>query len=299
MASQLYRYLLPRFAPMMTSPQQAEQLATSEPLEALVQVVGAVGSIALLLIVSNYLAMLLSVAATEYALPQLLGGDSSVSAALRKLRHRFLPTTLAFVLSVIWGVGALLLCSLPGVLLTVALPFGAAMLGAPSAAVGLLVLPGMAVLVLGWMVSVLWYVLRFLLVAQVLAAEDVTAWGALRRSGALLRGRIGPGLGGWVKVRASIVVTATIVIVTIVSAVTGLPAIVLQLVNRDESDPFAVNASTGETALRVAAELLGTLGQAAFGAIYMMMAVWLYLDLRMRREGLDLELRTGEGGSGG
>ena len=41
-------------------------------------------------------------------------------------------------------------------------------------------------------VLVLWFVLRFILTAQVTAAEPLSAWGIFRRTGALSSGRIGP-----------------------------------------------------------------------------------------------------------
>jgi hypothetical protein len=149
---------------------------------------------------------------------------------------------------------------------------------------------GMVLILFGELVAILWYVLRFLVTAQVVASEDVGPVAALRRSNGLISGQVGPGLGGWVKLRATILLTAVMLIRSIVGVIAGLPAIAIQFAYGHafgaEQDLTAI-----PQALLVPAELISVFAQAVFRPLFLVFGAMFYLDMCVRREGLDLELK--------
>ena len=116
--------------------------------------------------------------------------------------------------------------------------------------------------------------------------EDASAWRSFRRSGQLLSGRIEPGFIGRVPVRAMLLVTVASGILLSVSLLCGLPSILLQFVYRNPDNPAV---SLAPQALLVPAELLQVVGQSVFNPLGLVVYSMLYLDMRVRREGLDLE----------
>ncbi|MFY0577660.1 hypothetical protein ACN28S_28070 [Cystobacter fuscus] len=110
--------------------------------------------------------------------------------------------------------------------------------GAPQLAGAALLIGGVIVVSLGFVGALLWYLLRFSLLAPVLAMEDLSAARSFRRSGELLSGRVEPGFIGRVTVRAMLLVTVVSLILLAVSALFGLPALVVQFAYRDPSQPL-------------------------------------------------------------
>jgi hypothetical protein len=227
----------------------------------------------------------LQVAGTRYCVEAVTGGEPTLADGLRIALRRTARTTLVFVLSVLQWVVAGLLCSLPGAGLAI-LGYRAALDGSITG--GSVALVGGALLIgLGLLVATLWYVLRFMVTAQVLAAEDVGALTALRRSNALVSGRIGAGFVDRVKIRATILLTAIIAIRLVVQLMASVPGMIIAVA-------FGKNGVTElPQGLMVPAELISTLAEAAFGPLYLAFTAFFYLDMRVRREGLDLLLRAG------
>ncbi|HZI16883.1 MAG TPA: hypothetical protein VE153_41335, partial [Myxococcus sp.] len=133
--------------------------------------------------------------------------------------------------------------------------------------------------------------LRFSLMAPVLAMEDLSATRAFRRSGELLSGRVEPGFTGRVRVRAMILVTVVSIILVAVSLLSGLPALIVQLAYGSPFDPVAAAANPVPQSILVPAELLQVVGQAVFSPLGLVFYAMFYLDMRVRREGLDIERR--------
>jgi len=143
----------------------------------------------------------------------------------------------------------------------------------------------------GVLAVLLWYVLRFLLVPTVLSVEDVGVREALRRSGALVRGRVGPGWGELLVVRATLVLTAAFALLLGVGFLMSLPSLVLQGIYGNLFNPDAGPPGLAFQLLSIPAELVETAGSALLSPLYFSLFAYLYLDVRMRREGLDLHLR--------
>jgi hypothetical protein len=272
--------------------QDSTAAAQNDPI-AVLEEVGVVmaGSSALWLVLiwSYWLATL---AVTRYVVPHQLGEGARPADGLRRGWARLAPLTGAYLLSQLWVLGAVLLMVLPGAAL-----FGGGVLVARSGTgssnlVGIALMSlGLGLALLGLLAALLWYFLRFLLLAPVFAMEDLGAVAAFRRSGQLISGRIQAGFLGHVKVRAMILLTVMSGILVAISFVSGLPAWVVRLSYANPFDPAAVAANPIPQTILVPVELFQVVGQSLFTPLALVFSAMFYLDMRMRREGLDLERR--------
>jgi len=138
---------------------------------------------------------------------------------------------------------------------------------------------------------VLWFLIRFVLASQVLAVEPLGAIASFKRTDALSSGRVGPGVMGLVKGRLTVLITILASILTLVSVVTGLPELVLRAVF-GELSLFGTPTGVAPQALVVPAQLLQVVAGAVITPLYVVFQVVFYVDMRVRREGLDLELAS-------
>jgi hypothetical protein len=240
----------------------------------------AVGGV-LLLLLTTLGTWFIAVAATHYVVKVRLGEPVGVPEAFARAWHRAGSLTWAYLLSLGWTAAVFAASVVPGVAV-----LGLGLLA--PASLRWLAFLSVPLLLLGPLIAVLWYVLRFFLTAQVVAAEDGSAWDALGRSGELVSGRVGEGLLNLVKVRATILLTVAFAILLVVSLVTGLPALVMGGLAAAESSGTQV-PQISQWVL-VPAALLQALAQAAFAPLLHVIAALFYLDMRVRREGLDVEV---------
>jgi hypothetical protein len=279
-----------RTFPAATNPAQAFELAKADPSTWLPQLGPVVGGAVVVLVVNFLVSQVAGVALTAFVYPRVTSaGAPSVAEALR-LSVRRLGTTLGlFALSMGWSALAGIVFLLPGG----ATVGGGVWLalqgnGGAGAAVSLLG----AVLVLGgFVVLVLWFLIRFVLASQVLAVEDLSAVACFRRTDQLSSGRVGPGFLGLVKGRLTLLITIVGFILMVVGLVTGLPELVVKGLS-GELNPAPAGAGTAPQALVVPAQLLQVIAGAAITPLYVVFQVIFYVDMRVRREGLDLELST-------
>ncbi len=245
-----------------------------------------------MLVATFWLYWLSTLVVCRYVVPAQLGEPVPPAEGLRRGLKQLGAFTGAYALSLPWAVGATLLMSLPGGLVIGA---GVAMLGlggtAGRVAGGIVLVIGTFLVMFGMLGGLLWYLLRFSLLGPVLAMEDLSAVRAFRRSGELLSGRVEPGFLGRVRVRAIILVTVVSIILVAVSLVSGLPALIVQFSYGNPLDPVAAAANPVPQAILVPAELLQVVGQAVFNSMGLVFYALFYLDIRVRREGLDLESR--------
>jgi hypothetical protein len=182
-----------------------------------------------------------------------------------------------------------LICISPG-----GIAFGASIALIKSEAVGAalpLLFAGVGAFFMGMLVALLWFIIRVAVAPQVLAVEDVTGWGAFRRAGVLSSGRIGPGFDGWVKVRLTVLITVVGVILFILSGVANAPALIIQQVYGNVFDPMRATPGSLPQHFLVPAELIGTVLSALVQPIFTVVQTLFYVDMRVRREGLDLQLK--------
>ncbi|QRK05766.1 hypothetical protein JQX13_37320 [Archangium violaceum] len=245
------------------------------------------------MVVSIWLYSLNTLVVSRYVVSTQLGEPARPADGVERALRRVGPFTGAFLLSLLWGVGVTLLLMLPGGVLTGAGAAMGSLSSGPGTRLGgvFLVVGGLLLAVLGMIGGALWYLLRFSLLAPVFALEDLPAVRAFRRSGELLSGRVEPGFTGRVTVRAMILVTVVSIILIGVSLLCGLPALIVQFVFGNPLDPVAAAANPISQAILVPAELVQVVGQAIFNPLGLVVYATLYLDMRVRREGLDLERR--------
>lgn len=236
---------------------------------------------------------LATVVVARYVVPLQLGQSASPGEGLRRGLSRLGAFTGAYLLSNLWGFGVGLLLMLPGgILAGVGALLGRNSPGSGAALLGILLLAaGMLLGLLGALAAFLWYFLRFALLSPVFAMEDLSALGAFRRSGELISGRVQPGFMGRVKVRAMILFTAISGILIAVSFIFSLPAWIVRIAYGHLSDPSAAATHPIPQALLVPVELFQVVGQSLFTPLALVFSAMFYLDMRMRREGLDLEHR--------
>lgn len=230
---------------------------------------------------------------TRYVVPLQFGQVARPADGLRRGVQRLGSFTGAYLLTLLWGLGIGLLLMAPGAIL-----FGlGAVLGksgssSGAAIVGIIFVVGGALLCsLGMLAALLWYFLRFALLAPVFAMEDLSALAAFRRSGALISGRVAPGFMGRVKVRAMILFTAMSGILIAVTLIFSLPSWIVRGAYGHLTDPSAAATHPIPQLLLVPVELFQVLGQSIFTPLALVFSAMFYLDMRMRREGLDLERR--------
>ncbi|MFL5349845.1 MAG: hypothetical protein ACJ8AT_34135 [Hyalangium sp.] len=230
---------------------------------------------------------------TRYVVPLQLGEAARPTDGLRRGLQRLGSFTGAYLLTLLWGLGIGLLLMLPGVILFVlGSVLGKSGSSSGAALAGILILVGGGLLIiLGMIAAFLWYFLRFSLLAPVFAMEDLSALAAFRRSGALIAGRVAPGFTGRVKVRAMILFTAVSGILIAVTLLFSLPSWIVRGAYGHLTNPSAAAAHPIPQALLVPVELFQVLGQSIFTPLALVFSAMFYLDMRMRREGLDLERR--------
>lgn len=214
-----------------------------------------------------------SVAVTRYAVLEYLGVKVAPREAIREGVRRSPAAIALFTLSMVWTALVVALSMAPGAGLAVISVRGESVVGATIG--GLLAISGLVV-------AVLWSILRFFLTSQLVAMEDVPLWRLFVRSGQLTSGRVAPGPFGFVKVRLTVLLTVMGLVILMVSMIGSVPAFVLQLASLPNNPPWF---------LSVPLELLDTVFTALISPIYVVFQTLVYLDMRTRREGLDLKLK--------
>lgn len=279
--------VIDRTFPAAKNPAQALELARADPSTWLPQVVPVLVGVVVVTLLNLLVTQVAGVAITGYAWPRLTERQQPpVGDALRLALKRLGPTFGMFLLSLGWSAVVGLVFLLPGSA-SLGAGFWLALEGnrTAGAAVGIV---GVVLALLGLVGLVLWFLIRFMLASQVLAVEETGALGCFRRTAALSSGRVGPGFVGLVKGRLTVLITIVAFILMLIGIVTGLPELVVKALF-GELDPSRGGASAPQL-LVVPAQLLQVIAGAAITPLYVVFQVVFYVDMRVRREGLDLEL---------
>jgi hypothetical protein len=275
-----------RFAPLSRGGMVSIEAAKENTLEwGRQQVIGGVSLGAAFLIII-IITLLETSAATRYTMPTLLGEKAGPFDGVAYALKRTGRTFAVFGLALAWSLGFLLLLMLP----TAALAVGVAAVNAEALKIVLLVLALIAA-GLGGVVWLLWCFLKFAPLAQVLAMEELGPIATFRRTNALTSGRVGPGFLGLVKVRLTILVTIIALLLFMISMVSSAPQLILQAVYGNIFDPLHATPDAVPQSLLVPAELVNIAVQSIFAPLYVAFQTVFYIDMRTRREGLDLELK--------
>jgi hypothetical protein len=275
--------------PMMAGDALALEVLRTDPLAGLTQLLGFIAVVTGALLSSVLASQVASVGGTRLMFPRVTGQaapDAQQSA--RFALARLGPTVGSFLLSVAWTALVGLLALAPGLIAG-----AAAVLVRDDHPVATLALTVVAAVLAGVasLLLLLWFIIRFVLLGQVIAVEQAGALTAFRRSAALASGSVGPGLLGWVKARLTVLLTIMGGVLLMVSLVSALPTLVLGLL-------YGANLTIGHTVDDVVPQLILVpvqLVQVVLGALvaplFEALKVMFYVDMRVRREGLDLELK--------
>ena len=80
-------------------------------------------------------------------------------------------------------------------------------------------------------------------------------------------------------------------ILLVVGIVTGVPAMIVEFAYGHPFDPAGSDPDAVPQLLLIPAQLLQVGAQAVFSPLYLVFGALFYVDMRVRREGLDLELK--------
>ena len=125
---------------------------------------------------------------------------------------------------------------------------------------------------------------------QVIATEPVRAFGAFKRADALSSGRVMQGIEGLVKVRLTVLVTVIGGVLLIVSIVASLPTLIAGAASGASFEPGHTLTDVLPLAILVPLQLVQTVLGALVAPLYVVFQTFFYVDMRVRREALDLEL---------
>lgn len=263
-------------------------LASDNQTQALIEMGIGIGGYVVIFVIASLVNTVSSVAVAGYLYPRIIGDTRPPdSGQALKLAIARAPS----------AVGAQLLAILASTLiwLIASIPGGGVLLAASASkdsrmAVILVPLGAMA-LVLALGAAVLWVILRALVIPQILAVEQLSAWAAFNRSRALTSGKLGNSVSDWVVGRLTVLISLTGIILFIIVNTVGAPTMVLHLIYGNILDPLRATPEAVPQLLLVPAELLQTVASALLTPVYVAMATVFYVDMRVRREGLDLALQ--------
>src|SRR5260370_2834565 len=195
--------------------------ARNDPTEVVRQSAVAVGTSVAIFTVYAWVIWFASIAGARYVVGECLSQKPSPAGSIRYAFTRLGTATRSlFLLALISAVACLVL----GTAMSVAL-----FVGMMLSSKGLIVFFGTMVGFFAFAVGFLWFLLLFLLIAPVLAMEELGAMASIKRSGQLMTGRIGPGVMSAVKVRATVLITAMMLVVLVGTSLGSIPSVFLTL----------------------------------------------------------------------
>ncbi|MFJ9347011.1 hypothetical protein [Streptomyces sp. NPDC101237] len=237
------------------------------------EVMAGSGAVLLISLVGTIIATALLTTVTSRA---VLGRSVTIGEAWRDARPQVLRLFGLIVLLGLIAVGVLLVGALPGIVVAIA--------GGPGGAIAALLIVG----ILGGAVVTLWLMIRFSLASPALMLEKQGITKSLGRSAKLVR-------GSWWRV-FGIQILATI-IANVISSIAVIPfAVIAAILSGDGYSGFleSTNTSVGWTFL-VISGIGSVIGSMLTFPINAGVTVLLYIDQRIRREALDLELARAAG----
>ena len=136
--------------------------------------------------------------------------------------------------------------------------------------------------------------MRLMLTVPALALEGLSGWKAVQRSSALVRYDPGLGVLYWGEMRLSILLLPLFIIELLILSLTALPLAVHQFgeVVRHGATGGPLNAPP--EAVTIASQIVMFLAGSLILPLYSIATTLFYYDIRIRREGFDLEYMTGQ-----
>ena len=282
--TKLFQRVMQQRAPALTRPG-----AFRGEMPSLEQILWFIGCLLAMVLAALVLYQLALAALTVAAARGFLGERIDPGRALAEALSRSPQILGTFALVFLWTSLLLGLASLPGGALIALSAFTES-----AAARVALVLGGLGLLLLTWLAAGIWLLLKYALVSEVVIIERISFIAAMRRSARLMAGSVGTSFFDNCKVRASIVHAVNLALSTSVAVVASLPALIVSStfgaspLNPEDYDPARVPLWA-----LVPAELFQVIGQTAVVPYGLLAVIVFYFDLRIRKEGFDLELLAG------
>jgi hypothetical protein len=240
-------------------------------------------------LVALFISQVAGVAVSHYSYSRLIKkGQPDASDSFRVAAARLGTTTGAFVLSMGWSLIVMVLFMLPAGLL-----FGGAIALGLNGQQGLATVVGILAviaLILGSIVLVLWFAIRFILVSQIVAVEPLGAFATFRRADALSSGRVFAGAAGIVKLRLTVLVTIVGTVLLIIGIVASIPTLVAGAIYGATLQPGNTVEDVVPLYVLAPLQLVQSVLGALLAPLYTVFQTFFYTDMRVRREGLDLDL---------
>ncbi|WP_434810400.1 glycerophosphoryl diester phosphodiesterase membrane domain-containing protein [Microbacterium sp. bgisy189] len=151
-------------------------------------------------------------------------------------------------------------------------------------ATGWWVVVPLVLLMLGAIPLALWLTVKLMLVPSVLVLEHATVFGAIARSWRLTRGRFWAALGVWIIIQLSFSLLTQVLGAPVSLLTSGLSSV---LVPTGETPEAMIAALIGSSLLT---QILVVVIQSVALVVVSTASALIYIDCRMRHEGLDLDL---------
>jgi hypothetical protein len=132
---------------------------------------------------------------------------------------------------------------------------------------------------------------RYLLTDQVVMLENGSGWPAVRRSSALIRYDPGLGFMYWGETRISILLLVIAVASILIGVMSSIPALISRIPGLLHGNYTAMDMNI-PTGVRVITHLLNFLGTSLVAPLFAVVKTAFYYDVRIRKEGFDLEILT-------
>ena len=145
-----------------------------------------------------------------------------------------------------------------------------------------------AALLVASLVPMLVVFMRLMVTAPVVALEGLSGWPACRRSSQLVRYDPGLGFFYWGETRLSLLLLPLFVIQLLSSTLTSVPMVLAQI-NEAVRHGTTAQFATESDLVVVASQILTYAAGALILPLYIIAVTLFYYDVRIRREGFDLE----------
>ena len=164
----------------------------------------------------------------------------------------------------------------------------------PVTFIPLLVFSGTALLLfVASLAPVLVVFMRLMVTVPALALENLSGWKAVKRSAALVRFDPGLGIFYWGEMRLSFLLLPLFIIELLILSLTSLPLVIQQIGEIMRHGSSGQMAAPPDSVL-ILSQILTFLAGSLILPLYAIATTLFYYDIRIRREGFDLEFIAGQ-----
>jgi hypothetical protein len=226
---------------------------------------------------------------TFYIADAYLGKIPSVKASLRKFKKCVLGAIWTCIVNwILVGATAIFPCLAAGAIYIYGQLY-------PPHSLGPLALMGLAsvLLILASIAPALVVFMRLMVTIPSLALEGLSGWKAVKRSSALVRFDPGLGILYWGEMRLSFLLLPLFIIELLILSLTSLPLTLHQLSEIMRHGAGGQIAPPSDSVM-IISQILTFLAGSLILPLYTIAITLFYYDIRIRREGFDLEFMAGQ-----